>query len=277
MIGVLADWRALADQLGRLVAVERRHAHVHQDHREVLAASRRSAARPESASTIVWPSGASIARSARRLAALSSTTRTAASGLTASSSPAGVGRDVHQDRRSCGRVRGQPLAEHGQQAGRVDRLGDVGGGAGVDAALALAGLDLGGDGDDRQVLRAGQLAHRSHRRVAIHDRHHDVDQHDVDVRRLARGASMPVFAALGRDDLDLDRARAATVRAKMLRKSSSTTSDLHARQAVAGRVPRRASGAASARPARRGGDLGRRGHRGGDRRRRVRGRGAVGR
>ena len=46
---------------------------------------------------------------------------------------------------------GQPGPQGGEQLGGVDRLGHVVVGAGVEAALALAGHRLAGDRDDRRV------------------------------------------------------------------------------------------------------------------------------
>ena len=67
-----------------------------------------------------------------------------------------------------------------------------------------------------------KLAHRSHRRVAVHARHHDVDEHDVDVRRPLEDRD-GLLAALGRDHRDVPTRSSSAVRAKMLTKSSSTT------------------------------------------------------
>ena len=55
-------------------------------------------------------------------------------------------------RAGCGSSRGSHGRTSGEQLGGVDRLGHVVVGAGVDAAFALAGHDLAGDGDDREVL-----------------------------------------------------------------------------------------------------------------------------
>jgi hypothetical protein len=99
---------------------------------------------------------------------LSSTTRTAtgASGVTA--------------RRNGG---GQPRRDGGDQLGGVDRLGDVVVGSGLDAALALARHDLSGYGDDREVREPVDGPDRSHRGIAVHPRHHDVHQDDLDLGR----------------------------------------------------------------------------------------------
>ena len=69
----------------------------------------------------------------------------------------------------------------------VDRLGDIIGRAGVEAFLAVALHRLGGDRDQRQVGQRRLLADLLHRLVAVHLRHHDVDQGDVDCRASARG------------------------------------------------------------------------------------------
>ena len=58
----------------------------------------------------------------------------------------------------------QPRLERGEELGGVDRLGDVVVGAGVDAALALAGHDLAGDGDDRERLELIDRADGADRR-----------------------------------------------------------------------------------------------------------------
>ena len=96
---------------------------------------------------------------ARRLPSLSSTTRIAAV------ESASVDRRWHQAAPSTvwsaggGRVAtGNHWCRRGQQLGRVDRLRDVVGCAGGDAALALAAYDLAGDGDDRQVRRSSGSA-----------------------------------------------------------------------------------------------------------------------
>ena len=88
--------------------------------------SARNAARPEATSTMGQPSGASIARSAKRLTGLSSTSRIAGVGLDVA--------DFHSLLR-CGSARWEPLAENVKKLRGVDRLGDVPGGARIDARL----------------------------------------------------------------------------------------------------------------------------------------------
>ena len=97
---------------------------------------------------------------------------------------------LRRQQRAAGRARqvacgaqwhSQPL-QHRQQVHRIDRLGQVVPGAGLDALLAVALHGLGGDRHQRQVAAARQLADLLHRRHAVHLGHHDVHQHDVDRR-----------------------------------------------------------------------------------------------
>src|SRR5664279_6071883 len=197
-----------------------------------------SAARPESTSTIEWPSGASIARSAMRLAELSSTTRIAGADPAPGASMTGSfvieGSDLVAVRRRTCR---EPLAEDGQELRRIDGLWDIRGRPGVDAALALPVSDLRSEGYQRKLCGDGQLTHGAHGRVAIHARHHDVLEHDVDVRCLVEGGNA-LFAALRRDDLDLDpfeqRGEGEDVAEVVIHDQ-----DLHARQPGACRMRRR--------------------------------------
>ncbi len=92
--------------------------------------------------------------------------------------------------------------------GAVDGLGDVVVGAGVEAALALPGHHLAGDGDHGQRLEPFDGPDGPDGLVPVHDRHHDVHQHDVDVG-LALQDGESLGAALGRDDLGVAHARAA--------------------------------------------------------------------
>jgi hypothetical protein len=93
----------------------------------------------------------------------------------------------------------QPHAQQGQQLLRFDGLGDVVGGAGLEALLAVALHRLGGQGDDREVGEARVLADLAGGLVAVHLGHHDVHQDDVDVRVLAEGLDA-LAAVLGVDD-----------------------------------------------------------------------------
>ncbi len=115
------------------------------------AMTRLSAAVPDSASTIRYPSGDSTDLRASRFEALSSTIRMGTGDLAVSTrqilSPwAGEAHGRIHGRRARGRL--QPRAEDGEELGGVDRLGNEVVGAGVEAALALARHDLAGDGDD---------------------------------------------------------------------------------------------------------------------------------
>ena len=134
---------ALADQLGGLVAVQRRHPDVHQDHREGLAqdGAQRRAARVGLDDGVAQrrehrPDREALGRvvvddedrGGRRRAVA---TRRSAVGVISAIGP-----------RPCARRAGSHSPRTTRKSGRLDRLGDVGGGAGVDAALALAGADL---------------------------------------------------------------------------------------------------------------------------------------
>ena len=93
-----------------------------------------------------------------------------------------TGRRVGSGTRVCCRTIRQPWPQHGKELGLVDRLGHVAVGPGVHAAFALAGRDLAGDGDHREVLVLLVRADGPDGVVAVHDGHHDVHQDDVDVR-----------------------------------------------------------------------------------------------
>ena len=75
----------------------------------------------------------------------------------------------------------QPDAHQRQQLLGVHRLGDVVGGAGVQALLAVAFHRLGGQGQDRQRAELGILADLAHGLVAVHLGHHDVHEHHAQV------------------------------------------------------------------------------------------------
>ena len=87
-------------------------------------------------------------------------------------------------------------------------LGHVVVGPGVEAALALARHHLAGDGDDGEVLEPVDGTDGADGLVAVHDRHHDVHEHDVEIRRLLKHGQ-GFGAALGHEDLG-----AALVRAE---------------------------------------------------------------
>jgi hypothetical protein len=74
-------------------------------------------------------------------------------------------------------------ADPGDEHGRLDRLGDEVGGAFADAALLLLGVVHGGDENHRDVAGQRVLAQFGEHHVAVHVRHHDVEQDEVGARR----------------------------------------------------------------------------------------------
>ena len=95
-----------------------------------------------------------------------------------------------------------PDPEQRQQKVEIDRLGDVVGSAGLEAFLAIALHRLGGDRDQRNVGDRRPAAYLAHRLVAVHLRHHDVDQRHVDIWYLLEdGDAVP--APLGMQHLDV--------------------------------------------------------------------------
>ena len=74
-----------------------------------------------------------------------------------------------------------------------------------------------------RTLNFADLADRAHGVVAVHLRHHDVHQHDVDVRRRCRASRSPPGRSRRRSPASCG-ARARSSCAKMLRMSSSTIS-----------------------------------------------------
>ena len=92
----------------------------------------------------------------------------------------------------------EPDAQERPELLALHRLGDVVGCAGVEALPAIVLHGLGGQGDDRQLAELRQLADRPRRLVAVHLRHHDVHQDDVDVRRPAEDVQR-LPAVLGRE------------------------------------------------------------------------------
>src|SRR5438132_11739637 len=75
----------------------------------------------------------------------------------------------------------QPDAQEGEQLLRIDRLGDIVRGAGFDTLLPVSLHGLGCQSNDRQQPKPFRLADGPHRFVAVHDRHHDVHQYDINV------------------------------------------------------------------------------------------------
>ena len=72
--------------------------------------------------------------------------------------------------------------------------------AGVEAALALAGRHLAGDGDDGQRREPLDPPDGPDGVVPVHDRHHDVHEDDVDVRRRLEHGQAAGTALRHRDD-----------------------------------------------------------------------------
>ena len=149
-----------------------------------------SASSPEPTATTFWPSSSRTVRKTRSLSARSSTTRIAAGASAARSGSPAVSRIAHGL---------QPGPQGREQLLRVDRLRQVVPRARLEAALAVALHRLRGHRDDRQVLAAGELADLAHGLQAVHLRHHDVHQHDVDVG-LALHDLDRVAAVVGGED-----------------------------------------------------------------------------
>ena len=153
MIGMWRRARVLLDERRRLEAVHARHLHVEQDEREVLLQDVAQRLLARARLTRSCPSGSRIASSASRFAGWSSTSRMLAGRVDA-------GR-LRGDLRSRSFIAGtrpssarsggsRPQPDQLEQLGRVHRLGQVVGRAGLEALLAVVLQRLGGDGDDRQ-------------------------------------------------------------------------------------------------------------------------------
>src|SRR5882724_269429 len=93
----------------------------------------------------------------------------------------------------------QPGPHHGQHLVDIDGLRQIIPCARLYAAFAIALHGLGGHRDDRQILAGRHLADFPHCIQAVHLRHHDVHQHDVDVGFLAQDVDGGA-AVVGRDD-----------------------------------------------------------------------------
>lgn len=70
-------------------------------------------------------------------------------------------------------------ADPGDEHGRLDRLGDEVGGAFADAALLLLGVVHGGDENHRDVAGGRVVLQFGENLVAVHLRHHHVEQDEV--------------------------------------------------------------------------------------------------
>ena len=89
---------------------------------------------------------------------------------------------------------------------RIDRLGQVVGRAHLDAADHAVELVDARDHDDRQVAQPIGGPQRCERLVAVHDRHHDVEQDEIDRGSLTVGQAVERLApVLGFDRLVTDR------------------------------------------------------------------------
>src|SRR5438270_1114449 len=80
----------------------------------------------------------------------------------------------------------QPGTQHADEVRAVDRFGYVVRSTGFDALLSIPLHRLCGERDDRPGLEERQAADLRHRGVAIHLRHHHVDQGDVYLSVLSK-------------------------------------------------------------------------------------------
>src|SRR5919106_817245 len=94
----------------------------------------------------------------------------------------------------------QPASQHREQMQAIDGLGQVVPGARLDALLAVALHRLRRHRDDRQGAAPRQLPDLLDGLDAVHLRHHDVHQHDVDLD-VALDLLDRVAAVVRRDDL----------------------------------------------------------------------------
>ena len=83
----------------------------------------------------------------------------------------------------CPSSNGEQLGDGLDQMRRLDRLGDVGVRAEGQTALAVLLGSLGGADDDRDVPKLRVLPHQRDELEAVHDRHVDVGQDQVDLLR----------------------------------------------------------------------------------------------
>ena len=95
-----------------------------------------------------------------------------------------------------------PHPQQREQQLDIDRLGDIVGRAGIEALLPVALHRLGGHRDQRQIGKLRPLADLLHGLVAVHFRHHDVDQRDIDARRLLEDEDA-VLSPLGVEHLHI--------------------------------------------------------------------------
>ena len=101
---------------------------------------------------------------------------------------------------SLGLIQSQPASDTVDQPGEVERLGKVVIHPGREAAFAVAGHGVGGQGHDRHLaVQAGELADLPGRRQPVHDRHGHVHEHEVvDGGRGPIYPFLPVFGHVQR-------------------------------------------------------------------------------
>src|SRR5262245_43858745 len=75
----------------------------------------------------------------------------------------------------------QPGPEDGDELLRIHGCEEIIPRSGLDALLAIALHALRGHGDNREILEPGELADLAQRLHAVHLRHHDVHENDVDL------------------------------------------------------------------------------------------------
>src|SRR5713101_5802208 len=119
----------------------------------------------------------------------------------------------------------RPQADELQELVDIDRLGKVVRRARDDALVPILLEGLGGDGDDRQRLVGRVLADRLHGLVAVHLRHHDVQQHQVHVGVALQGGDA-VLAVLRVEHLEPVALEHAGEREDVAHRSEEHTSEL---------------------------------------------------
>src|SRR5262245_32143134 len=158
-----------------------------------------SASLPEDALTMLRSGACSIVSSDNRLARLSSTSRMLIFPFPFFIvSPKDDMRTVNTIILYAGyNVPIEPDAQHRKELIHVDRLGDVIGGAGFDALVAIGLHRLGCQSDDRKVFEPFDPPDSLHRLVTVHLRHHDIHQHHIYVGILVKRlyARAPVLGA----------------------------------------------------------------------------------
>src|SRR5262245_24326927 len=102
----------------------------------------------------------------------------------------------------------EPYPQHREELIHVEWLGDVVGGAGFDALVAVDLHRPGGQGDDRQDFEPIDPPDGPYRLIAVHPRHHNVHQDQVYVGILVErlDADAPVLGAQDLYFIGLERA-----------------------------------------------------------------------